>query len=121
MKYLNYFIAFLFITNLIASLNNNDTLNYKNPQISWRLAIIPGLGQIYNEEYFKSFSFITLQIYSGYKYIQLNNENNYSMRNTYAWWTFGLYIWSMLDAYVDAHLSSFPVNKSNQSNEEFTE
>ena len=51
----------------------------------------------------------------------LNNENNYSMRNTYAWWTFGLYIWSMLDAYVDAHLSSFPVNKSNQSNEEFTE
>ena len=31
-------------------------------------------------------------------------------RNTYVWWLFGIYILSIIDAYVEAHLSAFPEN-----------
>ena len=33
------------------------------------------------------------------------------MRNKYAWWCVGFYIIGMLDAYVDAHLYDFPIDK----------
>jgi len=33
------------------------------------------------------------------------------IRNKYAWWCVGFYIIGMLDAYVDAHLYYFPVDK----------
>ena len=108
MKFIYMIIIILFISTLNSQINNNDSINYKNPSLSWRLAIIPGLGQVYNKKYIKSISFITLELYAGYKYIDFKNKENFALRNTYAWWVFGLYIWSILDAYVDAHLSTFP-------------
>ena len=43
--------------------------------------------------------------------------NKIGMRNTYAWWIIGIYFWSILDAYVDAQLSTFPNKKIEVSNE----
>jgi hypothetical protein len=74
------------------------------------LGFIPGLGQLYNGKYLKAFGFITGE------YIAVSRFNKYkkdsiAFRNTYAWWIIGLYVWNILDAYVDAHLSTFPVKR----------
>ena len=95
---------------------NKDSIYYKNPSLSWKLAMIPGLGQIYNQKYLKSISFLTFQTYAVIKYIEFENKQNIALRNTYAWWVFGIYIWSILDAYVDAHLSTFPIINNSEKN-----
>jgi CheY-like chemotaxis protein len=48
---------------------------------------------------------------------ELKKENRIGLRNTYAWWTFGLFVWNMLDAYVDAQLSTFPVRLLESNND----
>ena len=40
-----------------------------------------------------------------------DTDGNVGSRNTYAWWIFGLFVWNMLDAYVDAQMSTFPVKR----------
>ena len=93
-----------------------DSSKVKNPEISWKLSFIPGLGQIYNKKYLKAIGFASAEAYAVSKFILLKNENRVGLRNTYAWWIFGLYVWNILDAYVDSHLSTFPIKKL-QSNE----
>ena len=44
--------------------------------------------------------------------------NRIGLRNTYAWWIFGLYIWNILDAYVDSHLSTFPIKRLDFNHEQ---
>ena len=41
--------------------------------------------------------------------LQINGDTKLGNRNTYAWWVLGLYVMSILDSYIDAHLSTFPV------------
>ena len=41
----------------------SDSLKAKNPAIAWKLSIVPGLGQIYNESYAKSAFFIISESY----------------------------------------------------------
>ena len=38
------------------------------------------------------------------RFMELKKENRIGIRNTYAWWTFGLFVWNMLDDYVDDQL-----------------
>ena len=85
-----------------------DSLDIKDPSIAWKLALIPSAGQVYNEDYFKVAGFWLLELYSISKFDEYKKENKLGNRNTYAWWIVGLYMMSILDAYVDAHLSTFP-------------
>ena len=88
-----------------------DSTQIKNPTISWKLSIIPGIGQIYNGNYYKTF-FIHSTLSAAYS--EVKNRKSINKRNTMAWWIFGIYILGILDAYVDAHLTSFPKNKENK-------
>tara|TARA_S200000501_G_scaffold374443_1_gene424013 strand:+ start:4174 stop:4500 length:327 start_codon:yes stop_codon:yes gene_type:complete len=85
-----------------------DSTQIKNPSISWKLSLIPGLGQLYNNNYYKTFVINSLISAS---YLELKNKDSINKRNTMAWWLFGIYILSILDAYVDSHLTSFPIKK----------
>ena len=85
-----------------------DSLEVKDPSFAWKLALIPSAGQIYNDDYHKVAGFWLLELYSIYKFSYYNKENMLGNRNTYAWWIMGLYMMSIVDAYVDAHLSTFP-------------
>ena len=72
--------------------------------------MIPAAGQIYNKDYYKAIGFCLLESYSIYKFNDYHRQGNkLGNRNTYAWWVIGLYVMSILDAYVDAQLSTFPV------------
>ena len=100
-------IAFLFLFNIILAQETYiDSTQIKNPKFSWKLSIFPGLGQLYNGNYHKTF-FINSAL--SLAYIEMNiKKNNINKRNTMAWWLFGIYVLGILDAYVDSHLSSFP-------------
>ena len=109
--------SFIFSSSL--RLLPTDSLEVKNPQLAWKLGLIPGLGQIYNDHYIKSAAFLLAGSYAYSKRIEFSSSGELGRRNTYSWWLFGLYVWGILDAYVDAHLSTFPnnikiENKENQ-------
>mgnify|MGYP006137825657 CR=1 FL=1 len=95
-----------------------DSSRVKDPSVAWKVAFIPGGGQIYNEDYGKAVGFWLLESYSIYKFNDYYNKENQQgkkntqlgKRNTYAWWIIGLYVMSILDAYIDAHLSTFPIS-----------
>ena len=94
----------------------SDSTDVKNPQLAWKLALLPGLGQIYNQQYLKSTAFLLAQGYSLYKINEYSDLDKIGNRNTYVWWLFGIYILSIIDAYVEAHLSTFP-SKNDIENE----
>ena len=75
------------------------------------------MGQLYNGKYLKSFGTIATEYFAIEKFIYYKDLNKIGMRNTYAWWIIGIYFWSILDAYVDAQLSTFPNKKIEVSNE----
>jgi len=86
-----------------------DSTKVKDPGLAWKLGFIPGAGQIYNGKYLKAGIFITLQGISLYRFSDFKNRGMIAKRNTYGWWVFGLYVLGILDSYVDAQLSTFPV------------
>ena len=102
-----------------------------------RSAVFPGWGQLYTRHYIKSGIFFCLE--SGLVLSALMEDKkaqdayatNYveyidriDRRNQYIWWTVGVVVYSMIDAYVDAHLFNFDednvrigVEPSNEWNE----
>ena len=88
-----------------------DSNQVRNPSLAWKLSFFPGLGQIYNGKYVKSLGFLIGEYYVINKFIDYKNDGKIAMRNTYAWWIFGIYVLNILDSYVDAHLSTFPNKK----------
>ena len=97
-----------------------DSSRVRNPSLAWKLGIVPGLGQIYNGKYFKAAGFIGAEYFTVNRFLILRTGTRTGLRNTYAWWIFGLYVWNIVDAYVDAHLSTFPVRRI-QSNAEIND
>ena len=85
-----------------------DSTKVKDPSVAWKIAFIPSAGQIYNKDYHKALGFWLSESYSIYKFNDYNKRNKLANRNTDAWWIAGLYVMSIVDAYVDAHLSTFP-------------
>jgi hypothetical protein len=103
-----------------------------------RSAILPGLGQFYNEAYWKvpvvlgltGFliygvvtehstyteyrdlyeASITSDFPSGDLRLKLFREFYRDRRDTYAWWLLIAYLFQIADAFVDAHLYSFDVS-----------
>ena len=92
-----------------------DSSKVRDPGLAWKIGFIPGIGQLYNGKYFKSIGFICAQYYAVTRFMELKDEGKIALRNTYAWWIFGLFFWNILDSYVDAHLSTFPVIRLESS------
>jgi hypothetical protein len=88
-----------------------DSTKVRKPSYAWKLGFIPGLGQIYNREYIKAISFIGAEYFAITRFVEFKNQDRIALRNTYAWWIFGLFVWNILDSYVDAHLSTFPTKR----------
>ncbi len=86
-----------------------DSTKIKNPKLAWKLSILPGFGQIYNGKYVKAAVLMLGESYAIHQFQHYRHEGSIGKRNTYAWWVMGLMVYSMLDAYVDAQLSTFPV------------
>jgi hypothetical protein len=98
-----------------------------------RSAIVPGLGQIYNESYWKA---PVVWGFMGYfVYVWIDNNNNYidykdlyrlsgksldreyrdfyrDQRDEFAIYIVLTYMLNLVDAYVDAHLFDFSVNEN---------
>ena len=110
---MRYWIVILFTLSIAISQDEGyiDSTMIRNPKIAWKLGLIPGLGQLYNGKYLKAVGFIAAEYFAVSNYKTYNKDNRIRRRNTYAWWVFGLYVWNILDAYVDAHLSTFPVKR----------
>jgi len=108
---MKYWIVILFSVSICTTQESEyiDSTKVRDPGLAWKLGIIPGLGQLYNGKYIKAIGFMGAEYFAVNQFIELKNENRIGLRNTYGWWVFGLFVWNMLDAYVDAQLSTFPI------------
>ena len=112
-------IAILFLISISISQEKGyiDSSKVRNPRLAWKLSAIPGLGQLYNGKYLKAIGFVAAEYTAVNRFNKYKESNHIGLRNTYAWWIFGIYIWNILDAYVDAQLSTFPVRRLESNNE----
>ena len=112
-------------TNLVAKVDS--TQRFPDPQTALLLGLIPGGGQIYNGAWLKAVLVIAAeayyldafqraaQSYAEFSSLNPDSENPYlDARNGNAWRALIVYILGMLDAYVDAHLSTFPQEDNGQ-------
>ena len=115
---MRYWIIALFTLTITISQDEGyiDSTMIRNPEVAWKLSIIPGVGQLYNGKYIKAFGFMTAEYIAVIRFNKFKN-NSIGLRNTYAWWIIGFYIWGILDAYVDAQLTTFPVKRLKYNNE----
>ncbi len=110
----------IFITFSISTSQESeyiDSTKVRNPGLAWKLGVIPGMGQLYNGKYIKAIGFMSADYFAVSRLIELKTENRIGLRNTYGWWVFGLFVWNMLDAYVDAQLSTFPIKRLESNNQ----
>ena len=116
---MKYWFAILFAFSISTSQEAGyiDSSKVRNPRLAWKLSAIPGLGQLYNGKYVKAIGFMGAEYFAVGRFLELKKENRIGLRNTYAWWVFGLFAWNMLDAYVDAQLSTFPVKRLESTND----
>mgnify|MGYP000090132812 CR=1 FL=1 len=115
MIFKRYSMIFFLLYSIAFSSGDADNLDnlkkIKDPQLAWKLSIVPGLGQIYNEKYLKGSFFFLSEV------ILLRNISIYSaditMRNSLMWLAIGLYAYNIIDAYIDAELNTFS-NKNKE-------
>ena len=114
---MKYWCIILFAFSICTSQEEGyiDSSKVRDPGLAWKLGFIPGLGQLYNGKYLKAIGFIGAEYYAVARFTELKDEGKIGLRNTYAWWIFGLFVWNILDSYVDAHLSTFPVKRLESS------
>lgn len=93
----------------------------KDPKIALnRSLIMPGAGQLYNDQKIKGYTLMASQIlalwsfnenrkkYNNYDDSYANSKEHYLReRNRFAWIAIGLYFYGVLDAVVEAHLDNF--------------
>ena len=100
------------------SLKNNKTLIKSPKGAMLRSLALPGWGQLYNEKWFKSIiiagtevGLITNAIVQNQLAVKaddlLEKEFYKDNRNLSFWWLGATILYSMVDAYVDAHLYKF--------------
>lgn len=76
----------------------------KSPQIAVALSFVPGGGQWYNGYPLKAS--ILFGVGAGLATWRLQ-ERAPAIKEKLSWWLVGLYIYNLIDAYVDAHLVGF--------------
>jgi hypothetical protein len=110
-------------SDLVAAVVDSDSvrtsLKKKNPTGAMlRSLIFPGWGQFYNGNYWKAglafaaeTGLIATAVYWNQQAAHATDRDERLLyqhnRNTAYWWLAGTILLSMLDAYVDAHLSDF--------------
>ena len=79
-----------------------------------RSAVLPGWGQIYNEQYWKAGLAFSLNAFLGYhifwyqhRWKTTGDKVYQGKRNLYTWYFSLAYLLTMVDAYVDAYLYKF--------------
>ena len=115
MKYLiiiSFSLSFLF-----SSAMEIDSTLIRDPGKAFRWSVLPVVsqGQMYNNKYLKSMLFVAAQSYSLNRVLyhnQYDDIHNIKMRNKFGWWFLGIYITSMIDSYIDAELSTFPLREN---------
>jgi len=123
-KYLIILVMLLLSSSLFAQ--EPDTLvsyqgKMKSPALAVGLsAIFPAGGQLYNHKWIKGGIFTGAELalggYAVYHYLDYYNDidpnitsaNALSTAKQFTWFFAAVYIYSLMDAYVDAHLSAFP-------------
>ena len=115
---MKYWIIILFAFSICTSQESEyiDSTKVRNPSLAWKLGMIPGVGQLYNGKYLKAIGFIGAEYFVVSRFIELNDGKRIGLRNTYGWWVMGLFVWNILDAYVDAQLSTFPIKRLESNN-----
>lgn len=122
-----------------ATISETTKHNIKSPLVAVLLsAAVPGGGQVYNGSYWKVPIIIGAQAYfvsqwlsnnKSYEYYRTQYSNSITtsqpfgntnlmnlrdayrdQRDSFAWYAAGVYLLSMVDAYVDAELSGFNVS-----------
>ena len=91
------------------------------------LGIVPGGGQLYNRKWAKAVLVMAMdgyaitqfqqsrELYNDYDDLNPDAANPYmDRRNRHAWRVLLFYLLGVLDAYVDAHLSTFPSDSTYQ-------
>ena len=91
-----------------------------------RSALFPGWGQFYTERYIKSGLIFCLEsgliisalvqdkkAKDAYQTDYAEYLDRLDRRNGYLWWTAGVIVFSMIDAYVDAHLFGFDEDRAS--------
>lgn len=126
---------------ITAQAPDSTQVKAKDPrQAAYWSLIYPGTGQVYNGKWLKALLLGTLEGIAIYQW----NENrkfyrHYSTdfplprhrylekRNKYAWWMGFLYVYGLLDAVVDAHLSTYaavmdrPIEEKNVTDNQDSE
>ena len=115
---MKYWFVILVVFSICTSQESEyiDSTKVRNPGLAWKLGVIPGMGQLYNGKYIKTIGFISAEYFAVSRFIELNDEKRIGLRNTYGWWVMGLFVWNILDAYVDAQLSTFPIKLLESNN-----
>jgi hypothetical protein len=100
-----------------------------DPTTALLLGIVPGGGQLYNRKWIKAALVMAMdgyaitqfqqsrELYNGFEPPPENPDaiNPYmDRRNRHAWRILLFYLLGILDAYVDAHLSTFPSDTTYQ-------
>lgn len=108
------FALMIFLIPIQSSAQFDSTVVERSPKKAVLYSIIPGGGQIYNGKYFKAVLVLGAGLYSAYNFqVSRKNYNSTGLdiyrqdRNKYAWWMGFAYIYGLLDALVDSHLSTF--------------
>ena len=77
-------------------------------------AFLPGGGQFYNEKYLKGVIIASIEGFTGYnaisryvKYKKFGDLQKFSESLSYGFYFLGTWLYSVADAYVDAHLFNF--------------
>ena len=108
MRFLYIMLLVITICKSQEEISYIDSSKVRNPSLAWKLSLVPGLGQLYNGRYLKAIGFISVESYAIKRFLHLKADDRIGLRNTYAWWVVGVFIWNIIDSYVDAHLSTFP-------------
>ena len=97
---MNKYIILILLSFILSSKNDS--------KFNWKTNLIPIVGQIKNEKYIKAGLLAGSQFYAADKFLFYNDKNQIAKRNTYAWWIISLYLYGIIDAYVDYNLKYFP-------------
>jgi len=113
--------------------DRSDKVPHRIPMVAMALSgVFPGGGQLYTQKYYRAVIFAGAIGYFGYGYYRedkaMNREVNlansaesdadfmlhqnnyyahYDNRRTFQWWGVGALLFSMIDAYIDAHMFKF--------------
>ena len=115
MKFFLKILIFVLLSQLVfmEDLDSLKTVNGKKD--SWKMNLfpfalgIPSLGQLNNDKPLKGLSIAYLKGYWYNEFLDAKNDERISNRNRAFWWFVFLTFYSVIDAYIDPEMESFPI------------